>query len=260
MQALKILIIDDEPHNLRLIIETLSDYGFDIMTALNGKDALHTAYQEVPDLILLDILMPEMNGFDVCQELKQTSLTQYTPIIFFTALDDVDNKIKAFQLGGVDYITKPIDAREVLVRVNTHLDRHRIYQNLLQRLQVYEHQFIQKDIEPEPTETIIQGIEKVRSFLEQNIAESHTLEDLARIAGTNRTHLNKQFRVLFGASVFDWLREQRLQKAAQLLCTTNISIQLLAYEVGYDNNTSFSTAFKRRFGMSPVKYRISSCH
>ncbi|MEK7990719.1 MAG: response regulator [Thiotrichaceae bacterium] len=254
-QALKILIIDDEPQNLRLIIETLNDYGFDIMTALNGKDALYSIYQEMPELILLDIIMPKMTGFEVCQKLKQRPITQNIPIIFLTALDDVDSKLKAFQLGGIDYITKPIDAREVLVRVNTHLDRHRIYQNLVQRLQNYEQQNLQ-DIDC--NENSMEGIEKVRNFLEENIATTHSLEELAQIAGTNRTHLNKYFRILFGETVFGWLREQRLQRAAQLLCSTDKPIQILASEVGYENNTAFSTAFKKRFGMTPVKYRFTS--
>jgi len=255
IQAPKILIIDDEPQNLRLIIESLDDYGFDIMTALNGKDALYTAYQDPPDLILLDILMPEMDGFEVCRQLKQTSIIQAIPIIFLTALHDIDNKLKAFKLGGIDYITKPIDAREVLVRVNTHLDRHSVQQNLLQRLQSYE-----QTEHSNNNDIHIQKIEKIRNLLEANLAHPHSLDELAQLAGTNRTTLNKHFRILFGASVFEWLSEQRLQKAAQLLSTTQLSVQALASEVGYENSANFSTAFKRRFGMPPAKYRTNVQH
>lgn len=257
-QPPKILIIDDEPQNLRLIIESLDDYGFDIMTALNGKDALYTAYQDPPNLILLDILMPNMDGFEVCRQLKQTATTQAIPIIFLTALHDIEHKLKAFELGGIDYITKPIDPREVLVRVSSHLNRHNIQQNLLQRLQSYEHSNQAEHTDNHNTH--IQGIEKVRQLLESNLATSHSLDELAQLAGTNRTSLNKHFRILFGASVFEWLSEQRLQKAAQLLSTTQLSVQALAAEVGYENSASFSTAFKRRFGMPPAKYRTNAQH
>jgi diguanylate cyclase (GGDEF)-like protein len=116
-----LLIVDDTPHNIKLLFEFLNNYGFEILVAEDGKDALEIAQEEQPSLILLDVLMPGMDGFETCRYLKDNSDTHSIPVIFMTALSDTLNKVKAFKLGAVDYITKPFQQEEVLARVNTHL-------------------------------------------------------------------------------------------------------------------------------------------
>jgi len=116
-----ILIVDDTPDNLRLLAKMLEAKGYVVRKALNGRMALQSAYRDPPDLILLDINMPEMNGYEVCKELKTSPLTQEIPIIFISALDQVNNKLQAFESGGQDYITKPFHALEVLARVQNQL-------------------------------------------------------------------------------------------------------------------------------------------
>ncbi len=116
-----ILIVDDAPDNLALISSLLNDL-YKIKIATNGKRALQIAYsQDPPDLILLDIMMPEMDGYEVCRQLKSDSQTAGIPVIFLTAKSDVDDEVKGFELGAVDYITKPISPPIVLARVRTHL-------------------------------------------------------------------------------------------------------------------------------------------
>jgi two-component sensor histidine kinase len=116
-----ILIVDDMPDNLRLLDEMLAEQGFTVRAALNGPRALSTVQITPPDLILLDIKMPEMDGFEVCERLKADERTRDIPVIFISALQDVADKVKGFSLGAVDYITKPFQAEEVLARVHTHL-------------------------------------------------------------------------------------------------------------------------------------------
>ncbi|NJR23363.1 MAG: response regulator [Richelia sp. CSU_2_1] len=116
-----ILIVDDTPDNLRLLSTMLASHGYQVRKAINGKLALQGAEMAPPDLILLDINMPEMNGYEVCEKLKQNAITQDIPVIFISALDDVLEKVKAFQVGGVDYITKPFQVEEVLARVESQL-------------------------------------------------------------------------------------------------------------------------------------------
>lgn len=129
-----ILIVDDIPTNLDVICETLNAAGFDLAIATSGERALQQIEREIPDLILLDIMMPGMNGFETCQRLKSNPLTGNIPIIFMTALADTDSKIKALELGAVDYITKPFQAKEVLARVRTHLELRRLTQSLEQKV------------------------------------------------------------------------------------------------------------------------------
>lgn len=116
-----ILIVDDMPDNLRLLSTMLTSYGYHVRKAINGHLALQGAQISPPDLILLDINMPQMNGYEVCEQLKLSEKTQDIPVIFISALDDVLEKVKAFQVGGVDYITKPFQVEEVLARVQNQL-------------------------------------------------------------------------------------------------------------------------------------------
>jgi diguanylate cyclase (GGDEF)-like protein len=119
-----ILIVDDTPDNLHLLSRMLTRQGYNVRKALNGTMALTEAQTVPPDLILLDIMMPEMDGYEVCQQLKANTKTAEIPVIFLSALDDVFDKVKGFQVGGVDYITKPFQFEEVLARVQNQLALH----------------------------------------------------------------------------------------------------------------------------------------
>lgn len=121
----KILIIDDLPENLQLLLEVLGDADYSISTAINGQMALDSISEIDPDLILLDIMLPDMDGYKVIRQLKKNRSTSDIPVIFISALSDSADKVKAFQAGGVDYISKPFRAEEVLARVNTHISLRR---------------------------------------------------------------------------------------------------------------------------------------
>ncbi len=116
-----VLIVDDIPANISALSNFLRSIGFKVLIAKNGKSAIQRAEYAHPDLILMDVIMPEMNGFDACHILKSQETTKEIPIIFMTALTDTVDKVKGFELGAADYITKPIQPEEVLARVNVHL-------------------------------------------------------------------------------------------------------------------------------------------
>jgi len=129
----KVLIVDDTPENIQVLMGTLKD-AYAIVAAVNGEKALKMAGADPPpDLILLDIMMPGMDGFEVCQRLKADTNTQDIPVIFLSALDDTVNKVKGFEMGAVDYISKPFQPEEVIVRVNTHLTINRLKQSLAEK-------------------------------------------------------------------------------------------------------------------------------
>lgn len=117
----EILIVDDNPENLRVLNEMLIKQGYRVRAAKNGKQALSSIEISEPDLLLLDIHMPEMDGFELCKIIKDRSEYEKLPVIFISALSDTFNKVQAFEAGAVDYITKPFDVEEVKVRVRTHL-------------------------------------------------------------------------------------------------------------------------------------------
>ncbi len=125
-----ILIVDDTPNNLRVLSNILRRQGYEVRNAISGSVALMALKSVIPDLILLDINMPEMNGYEVCQRLKENPQTEAIPVIFLSALNESIDKVKAFQVGGVDYITKPFQIEEVLSRISTHLSLHQMRQDL----------------------------------------------------------------------------------------------------------------------------------
>lgn len=125
-----ILIVDDTPANLRLLSQMLTEQGYGVRAVTSGARALASARAAPPDLVLLDIKMPGMNGYEVCEHLKADPLTRHIPVIFISALDEIQDKVQAFAVGGVDYITKPFQFKEVLARTETHLSLRKLQKQL----------------------------------------------------------------------------------------------------------------------------------
>lgn len=133
-----VMVVDDNPANLKLLEDMLRQHGYEVRSFPRGRLALSAARQEPPDLILLDINMPEMNGYEVCQQLKSSACLSGIPVIFLSALNAIEDKIQGFRSGGVDYISKPFQFEEVEARVETHLQ--------LRRAQQLEHDLLEKTL------------------------------------------------------------------------------------------------------------------
>ncbi|MEG4493043.1 response regulator [Microcoleus sp. D3_18_C4] len=172
-----ILIVDDTPTNLGSVLDFLSASGFTVWVARSGSSALKKVQYSQPDLILLDVLMPEMNGFKTCQHLKANDLTKDIPVIFMTALDDTESKVQGFNVGGVDYITKPLQQEEVLARAITHLN----LRNLTKKLQA---QIVEREQAQADLQVLAQELE---TRVEQRTAElSQTNERLKQEAAERK--------------------------------------------------------------------------
>jgi PleD family two-component response regulator len=133
-----ILIVEDSPVNQRILRNLLETQGYVIRAANHGKEALVLLQQEIPDLIVLDILMPEMGGLEFCSLLKGQEATRDIPVIFISSLDETADKLSAFEAGGVDYVTKPFHPAEVLARINTHLKLCRLQRQLEEKNRLLE--------------------------------------------------------------------------------------------------------------------------
>ena len=170
----EVLIVDDTSLFLRLLSQILTEHGYRVRAATSGARALESARASPPDLILLDIRMPELSGFDVCERLKEWPATRDVPVIFISALDDVQDKVRAFRTGGVDYITKPFQIDEVLARVETHLALRKLQQQLLDANRRYER------------ELALAG-QVQRSFLPHSIPDIPGWEIAARLVPSRET-------------------------------------------------------------------------
>jgi DNA-binding NtrC family response regulator len=140
MNESQILLVDDNPTNLRVLYQTLEGHGYRLLAARSGKDAITIARRAVPDLILLDVMMPEMDGFDTCARLKTDERTRDAAVIFLSALTEASDKVRGLELGAVDFVNKPFQAEEVLARVRTHLTIRDLQKQLRRRNQELEHE------------------------------------------------------------------------------------------------------------------------
>jgi signal transduction histidine kinase len=128
------LIVDDTPANLGVIVESLEDHGFRVVVAQRGEEALQRADYVQPDLVLLDVMMPGLDGFEICRRLKAQQSTHDIPVIFMTSLASVEDKVTGFAAGGIDYVTKPLQVEEVRARVNTHLSLRAMQKEMEQQV------------------------------------------------------------------------------------------------------------------------------
>lgn len=208
-----ILIVDDTPDNLRLLSSTLTEAGYKVRSVINGTMALMGAQAAPPDLIVLDIKMPDMDGYEVCQRLKQHQNTREIPVIFVSALDEVFDKVKAFNSGGVDYIQKPFHIEEVRARIENQLTIRRLQIQLQDR-----HDRLQQT-----QAELLQALAQERS-LKQRIEEMAAIEERNRIAreihdslGHSLMALNVQIQAAATLWLTDPIQAQSFLTQAQRL-------------------------------------------
>ena len=159
-----ILVVDDNPNNLRLLYDELTKHSYTVKSAINGTMALKWLEKNKPDLILLDIRMPEMDGYEVCQRIKSDDSTREIPVIFISALLNVDDKVSAFKAGGVDYVTKPFQNEEILARIQTHM-------SLKKMIKQIEAQNIRLRHEISGRKKAEEALQKTNKELEERVAE-----------------------------------------------------------------------------------------
>jgi class 3 adenylate cyclase/CheY-like chemotaxis protein len=185
--AASILVVDDTPDNVRLLSTILTEQGYQVRKALNGQRALATIQDYPPDLILLDVMMPEMSGYEVCEKLKSSPKTRSIPIIFLSALDDVSDKVKAFDVGAVDYITKPFHNKEVLARVANHLtilNQQRLLEEQTKLLEEKNQRLEMEITERNRVELALRIAQQKSESLLLNILPARIAENLKKGEGT----------------------------------------------------------------------------
>ena len=257
----KILIIDDEPVQLRAIVAELTGLGFETLIARDGVDGLGKAERGRPDLILLDILMPGWDGYETCRRLKAAPATRTIPVIFLSALCDTAQKLEGFQAGCVDYITKPFDQREVLARVSAHLQQRQLFARMAEQVEPPRPgratPAASNNADPRgvPDQPGLRLVYRAIDILIDEMAAPPTLTELAHRVGTNQARLGREFQAHLGMSTFEYLREQRLTRAQEMLATTDRQVQQIADAVGFKRAGDFATAFRARFGMTQREYR-----
>jgi len=243
-----LLIVEDNSDVRKYIISHLEvDYG--IQEAVDGEDGLTKSIEQIPDLIVSDVMMPKMDGFQLCEKLKTDERTSHIPVILLTAKATSKDKIEGYETGADDYIMKPFDAKELKVRIKNLID---------QRKKLREH-FLKEGIFNLDNKNIIsvdkKFLEKAVNIINEHLSDSlFGVELFASELAIGRTSLHKKVVALVGEPPGELIKRIRLSKAGILLKNKTGNISEIALEVGFNNPAYFSECFKKQFGVTPSQY------
>jgi len=243
-----ILVVEDN-HDLRSFIIDCLGNEFNYLEGENGKQGLDVALQEIPDLIISDVMMPQMDGITMAGKLKSDIHTSHIPLILLTAKSTEDSKLHGLESGADDYLTKPFNKQELLLKVRNAITRQL---KLRERLRA-------ELMSTAPKVAVLSADEVFLNTVKENILnrlsdEQLSVESLAESMNMSRVHLYRKVSALTGLSVNELIRKLRLQKAAQLLQQKWGPVSQVAYEVGFSNLSYFSKVFKEEFGLLPSEY------
>jgi len=241
-----LLLIEDNEDVLHYLIACLKG-NYQIITALNGQQGLDTALSRIPDLIISDVMMPEMGGYEVCARLKAIDTSCHIPIILLTAKVDQAAKIEGLKQGADAYLAKPFDQEELEVRIAQLLNQRK-------KLQAYYAQHITAShLAPLPIEDTF--IQKVIDLIEKDLSANLPLEELYQALNKSQSQVYRKIKAVTGYSTTIFIRRIRLKNAYRLLTTTNLSVSEIAYKVGFNDPSFFSSSFSEVFGQSPRNIR-----
>lgn len=235
-----ILVCDDSIEEIRVLVSMLRSANYRIAMATNGREACTRAGVLKPELILLDIRMPGMDGLATCRILKAHDDTREIPVIFLTAASELADRLTGLRCGAVDYIVKPANEEEVLLRVAAHLRRRD------------PNKHFDPSRFPRDVSALVQACVE---YLERDLSYTPPADVLSHVLGESRQKISSAFQDVFGTTVYMWLRERRMQKACEWLTHSNTPISIIAEDLGYSSSGNFTTAFKERFNVIPRTYR-----
>lgn len=250
-QAPKILIVEDNKSLRNFLVRELSN-SYHIVEAADGKEGIYEAYKHIPDLILSDIMMPEVDGLALCKELKTNEKTSHIPIILLTAKIEEETQLMGLQLGADDYIQKPFSSRQLALRIDKLIElRNRL------RMRYSQGNFISpKEIAVSSTDE--KFLQKVQEIVDSDFMESDfSVDEFCQKLGMSRMQLHRKLTALTGLSTSAFIRDQRLRKAIQKLEKTDETVAEIAYSVGFSSPSYFIKCFKESYQMTPLEYQQS---
>lgn len=245
----RILIVEDNPDVNQYLANLLEPF-YAVDSALNGKEGFEKAVELIPDLIISDVMMPEMDGFEMCKKVKENNLTATIPVILLTAKSADQYKLMGIQTGADDYISKPFDPDYLLEKVHKLL----ISQAKLKKQYSKSIRLEPSDIEIEASDEVF--LKKCISTIEKNLQNEHLSTDfLASELNMSNSSLYRRLKTLTNLSSAEFIRSIRIKRAAQLLQDKNKTVSEVAYEIGFNDLKNFRQVFQKQFNCTPSEYR-----
>ncbi len=248
VEKVQVLVVEDNDE-LRSFIVSAFDGAYTLREASNGREGFEIAREEVPEIILSDVMMPEMDGFAMLQRLKKDPVTNHIPVIMLTAKIEEENKLEGLSRGADDYLTKPFDKKELILKVRNKIAQQQGIRDSLRM------SLLQQATPVQAMSSDEQFVVSVRSAIEARISDDQlSVESLADQLSMSRVQLYRKINALTGMTVNELIRSLRLNKAEQLLRQRWGSVSQVAYETGFNNLSYFSKCFKEAFGALPSEY------
>ncbi len=244
-----ILIVEDN-QDLRKYLKTSLAKEYQILLSNDGRQGLEKTFSIIPDLIISDVMMPGMDGFELCKQIKNDERTNHIPVILLTSRAAGESKIEGLETGADDYMTKPFEMEELKVRIKNLIEQRNTLRLRYNRITGLRPEEIAANSMDEAF------LKKALTLLEANYSESSfNAGQFAVEIGISRTHLNRKLQALTGQTIRDFIRAFRLNRAAQLLEKNSGTVLEIGYSVGFESISYFCTAFQKKFGTSPSNYR-----
>ena len=255
-QKQTIVIAEDDQEIREYLIQELSD-NYTVIGCENGKEALTEVLKTVPNLLITDIMMPEMDGNTLCSKVKSNPVTSHIPVIMLTAKNRDEDQLEGLETGADSYIVKPFNM-EILRRTIVNL----IHTNQMLRLKYGRNDHLEQKVDDlqvkSPDDKLL---ERIMGVINKNIGNADlSVDSIAEEVGISRVHLHRKMKELTGQTPHDFIRNIRLKQAANLLTNQNVNITEVMYACGFNNAASFSTIFKKFYGMSPREYMNEQRH
>lgn len=245
-----ILVIEDQPELRRFIAENIGE-DYSCIEAENGKTGYELAQKHIPDLIISDVMMPEMNGFELCKSVKENGITSHIPVILLTAKADKNDKIAGLEIGADDYILKPFSIEELRLRVRNSIRLQQSLRNKFKNGQIPEREEEFPELSPYDRDFLL----KLTSTIKENISNSRfTVTDLAEAVHLSQSQLTRKLKAVTGHTPSDLIKNIRFEKALALL-RENMSISDVSWSVGFEDPAYFGKAFKKHFGIAPSEFQ-----
>ena len=252
----RIVIVEDDTEIRDYLAAELSSV-YDVSVAENGRAGLSEVLKQQPDLVISDIMMPEMDGNEMCSKIKGNPSTNHIPVILLTAKSRDEDQLEGLEMGADAYVMKPFNM-DILRRTIVNL----IHTHQLLRLKYGRNDQLEEQVdEVKMKSPDDQLLERVMKVINKNIGNSDlSVDGIAEEVGISRVHLHRKMKELTGQTPHDFIRNIRLKQAANLLSSQNMNITEVMYACGFNNAASFSTIFKKFYGMSPREFMNATPH
>ncbi len=250
-----ILLVVEDNDDLRSYMRFYLEEDYLVLEAVDGVAGLESALVEIPDLVISDVMMPRMDGYEFCRRLKADERTSHIPVILLTAKAAMEDKLEGLGLGADDFLTKPFDPAELMVRVkNLILQRRELREHFLREIQLSPVTF-----PPESISMDEQFLHKAMKVVEEHIPEEgFTVEPFCDEMAMSRMQLHRKITALTGQTAGEFIRNLRLRRAAELIRNNAGTIAEIAYDTGFSSPSYFTECFRKYYGMSPKEYQRNS--